>query len=568
MTQLTDAAGRPLRPVLAWLLAWGCGLGAGAEPPASRAEPPVVLSEAEKAWLVAHPVVRVGHDATYAPWSFPGHDGELVGIDLDFLALISERTGLKFRNEVRDTWTHMLDEFRAGRVDLLMSLAKTEERHAYMDFSKAYTLAPNVIVTRSDRDFIFDVGELKGRRVATVGGYIGLRYIIMEQAPDCVLVDYADTQAVLDAVARGDVYAGVTDVVNASYLVRTRRLANLRLAGMIGGPSDLFIGVRKGAPELVSILDKAIDSITPADRRRINNQWIGIDYEADLRWVRVAKVAAVLAGAAVVVFLVVFWHNRSMAAELARRRQVQAELEQAHVELGRVNEEKTELLRMVAHDLRSPLTGVMLAAEFLQFPEIDLRAARETAGKIRPGLRQMARLINDLVDVNALESGQRTFAWGEVDVMGVVHDCVAALAETAARKGIRIELQAPVELPSIRSDGAAVRQVLENLATNAIKYSPAGAGVEIGARPAAEGVELFVRDHGPGMSADDLGRLFEKYARGSAQPTGGEQSTGLGLWIVRRLVEGLGGKVRCESAPGQGAYFVVWLPAATGAAER
>jgi signal transduction histidine kinase len=105
-----------------------------------------------------------------------------------------------------------------------------------------------------------------------------------------------------------------------------------------------------------------------------------------------------------------------------------------------------------------------------------------------------------------------------------------------------------------------LRQVVDNLVSNPLKYSPPGSPVAVGLRREGDRVRLHVRDEGPGLTQEDQLRLFQKYVRGSARPTGGEKSTGLGLWIVYRTVTSLQGTVRCESEPGRGATFIVELP--------
>lgn len=549
---------------MAWNRVW-----AGAEAPVNPAASTLEFTPQERAWIAAHPVIRVGHDPTYAPYSFPDGKGNIIGIDLDFLALIAKRTGQQFKNEVRRDWSAMLAAFKAHEVDVLGSVALSLERESYMAYSNSYTLAPNVIITRNDSPYFFDLRDLAGRAISVPRGYAGLRNDLNELAPGHKVVEYDDSLACYEAVARGEVFASIGDVANASYLIKQHRLSNLRLGSVITASSEIFFGIRKDWPELASIMNKAIADFTPLERKAINDRWIAIDIRQDRWWVVAFRIAAGIAAAAVFVFLLLFLRNRRLASELEQRRLIQTELEETRDRLARVNEEKSEWLRMVAHDLRNPLTGILLGTDLLKMmdPAEGKKIYDETLDQIRTTTAQMIRLTNDLVDVNVLEDGRRPYASVETDLDSVLHETVSALSEAAALKRIRLSVKMETAVPTIRSDAVALRQVCENLLSNALKYSPPNSDVVVNLCRAGDGVRMSVQDHGPGISAAEGEKLFQKFVQGAAKPTGGEKSTGLGLWIARRIVTDLHGRVWCESELGKGATFIVELPIAPPAAD-
>lgn len=525
---------------------------------AAEAEGRIALTPEEQAWIAAHPVILVGHDPGYAPFVFKDERGELVGIDIDYLRLLEQRTGLTFRNVAPGDWAQVVADFKARRLDLLTSLGYAEEREQYLIYTEPYSNSPNVIVTRVESPFLFDLRDLSGHKVGVRRGYVGMRRALTAAAPDCVVVEFDDMNQTLEAVARGEVFAAVADVVNASYLIRTRSLSNLRLGSVISGTSANRIGVRKDWPELARILDKAVVSITPLERKRITDRWVGVDYARDDWWLKAFKIAAGAAAVILLVFVLQFLHTRRLKRELTERRRIQAELEQAHERLVQISEQKSEMLRTVTHDLRNPLTGLTLGIEVLRL---------DRAGEIRQNLdqmhataQQMMRLINDLVDANVLESGRRNFRWTRVDTVAVFRESAAGLRETAARKGIRLNLTAQEAVMSIQSDLTALRQVADNLISNAVKFSPRDTPVEVNVRWTGLGVRVQVRDHGPGISPEMRAQVFTQYGQGNAKPTGGEKSTGLGLWIVQRMVAALRGRVWSETAEGGGTVFLVELP--------
>lgn len=518
------------------------------------------FTEAERAWIAAHPVIRVGHDTSFAPYALRDNHGHIVGIDPDYLELVARRTGLKFVHEDRKEWPAMISAFRAGEIDILGSMGTSPEREAYMNFTKAYTLAPNVIITRNDAPFLFDIRDLSGRTVSRPRGYVGLKDDLDTLAPGHITAEYASTLECYQAVARGEVFASIGDLANAAYLIKSHRLVNLRLGSVTTDSSEIFFAVRKDWPELAGIMDKCIASFTPFERQTINNRWIAVDVQAPAGWVLAFKVAATLGGLALLVFLVAVWHNRRLARELAERRRVQAELEQAYDRLARISEQKSELLRTVTHDLRNPLTGLTLGIDLLRHGAPLPPEARAQLEQMHATAQLMMRLINDLVDANVLESGRRNFIWTRVDAAAVLREAAEGIAATAARKGIRIDFTAQEPVMPLQSDLTALRQVADNLISNAVKFSPRDAVVEVAARWTGTGLCLQVRDRGPGISPGERAEVFAQYSQGNAKPTGGEKSTGLGLWIVQRVVAALHGRVWSEDAPGGGTVFLVELP--------
>jgi signal transduction histidine kinase len=180
--------------------------------------------------------------------------------------------------------------------------------------------------------------------------------------------------------------------------------------------------------------------------------------------------------------------------------------------------------------------------------------------------RHMHQLITDLLDLELLREGRRVFRVVDFDGADLVREAALEHEALAARKRLTIDTadaRGPVE---VRADPGATRQVIDNLISNALKYSPVGARVRVALCGAGGTVRFEVRDEGPGIAPTDLPKLFTKYARLGGRPTGGESSVGLGLSIVRQLVDSMAGRVWCESEFGRGTTFIVELPAAVSAA--
>ena len=237
------------------------------------------------------------------------------------------------------------------------------------------------------------------------------------------------------------------------------------------------------------------------------------------------------------------------------------DLEQANRQLVQLNREKNEFIAIAAHDLKNPLATVLGYAEILAIQQQPNREGNKLFGeKIKNSADRMLQLVTDLLDINAIEEGRMGLKMEDVEAGSIVRQVMTGLQQAAVRKNIAIHFALPQSV-YVAADARALMQVIENFLSNAIKYSPPGRNVHINVAPVkAQGqVTIEIQDEGTGLSEEDQFRLFQKYSRLTPQPTGGESSNGLGLSIVKRLAESMGGTVGCRSKVGHGTIFWVTL---------
>ncbi len=238
-----------------------------------------------------------------------------------------------------------------------------------------------------------------------------------------------------------------------------------------------------------------------------------------------------------------------------------AEVEKLNSHLRQMDAEKNELLGIVVHDLKSPLSNILMLAQILSRNHNTISPAdiNEFAGDIETVAHRMMELIVNMLDADSMESGRTHIALTDVDVVEVVAGVLSQYRERAAAKSITLHVYTPQKAYAVADCNALVR-VVDNLVSNAIKYSPPDSNVYVTVQELSTMVSCTVRDEGPGVTPEDKAKLFGRFARLSARPTGGEHSTGLGLSIVKKLMEAMKGSVRCESEEGQGAAFILELP--------
>lgn len=253
----------------------------------------------------------------------------------------------------------------------------------------------------------------------------------------------------------------------------------------------------------------------------------------------------------------VVWTVSDVTAREEMQRQIVAQrdrLSEANERLTALDREKSEMLGIAAHDLRSPIGNIRSICELISSDDpltVDLiRTIEEISDS-------MLSLIGNLLDVERIERGEIELRLTVQEIGPLLTGLVEHFKPEANQKEIEIRAELSETPLFIRADGSAVQRVVQNLLSNGVKFSPRGSRVFVRAFPSGSKVRIEVADEGRGITEADRKKLFSKFARLSARPTAGESSTGLGLSIVKQLVEAMGGRVGCESEPGNGATFWV-----------
>jgi two-component system phosphate regulon sensor histidine kinase PhoR len=184
---------------------------------------------------------------------------------------------------------------------------------------------------------------------------------------------------------------------------------------------------------------------------------------------------------------------------------------------------------------------------------------RERIGKLEVETGNIAQMVAELLDLARIESGGRQLHLDDVDLGRIAAESAERLRPFAERQGVALRVEVAEGLPPVRGEAPRLAQVFTNLAHNAVKFSPAGAAVRVGVRRAGRMLEGWVADDGPGVSAADQPRIFERFYKADRTRTAGD-GTGLGLAIARHIVEGHGGAIRVESEEGRGATFAFTIP--------
>ena len=230
--------------------------------------------------------------------------------------------------------------------------------------------------------------------------------------------------------------------------------------------------------------------------------------------------------------------------------------------LDELNRFRAEMMQHISHEIRMPLQSI-LSAHYLLTKKADSPVGEpqlKLLNGIRENVQKIADFSNQFLDLSKVEAGMMQYNMKPIDIANLVRPIVDGGALLAAGKEITLSFVAAVT-PRVRIDPDRSTEIFGNLVNNALKYTQPGGKIDISVGPCPAGVQVVVRDTGPGIPKEDLPKIFTKFYRTNSAVKGGHRGTGIGLAFVKALVEGQGGKVRVESTVGVGSTFIVEFPA-------
>ncbi len=508
------------------------------------------LTDAEKTWLAAHRVIRVGAEINYAPYEFQDSRKRFSGVVADYMEILKRRLGVRFEVHQMPDFAAVESKLQKKEVDVVLALAPTAEREQFLLFTKPYLHYVNVIVTRDDFGFVTGLRDLSLERVGVVAGHSS-EQLLSRAYPNSKVTTYPDLLDGLMAVSTGKADGLVDDIFPIVFNIRYHQISNLKIATPVERalqPKGFSVAVRKDWPQLVGILDKVLLNISHEEQREISQKWLSVRYESkvDYRaiWTSLAVFSAILLAAVLWITLL----NRQRKALLAARAEAEA-----------ANRAKDQFLASMSHELRTPLHAILGYAELIREGALTEPARQDALATIAGSGSHLLTLINDLLDLSRIRSGHLELNPTPVELPALLHEIAAMVRVDAQKKGLIFVLDVPADLPAlVQADGKRFRQILLNLLGNAIKFTDAGrVTLSVRAVSAGEGrieLSVSVEDTGMGIGPEDKLRIFVPFEQ-TEQGRRRESGVGLGLAISQELAHRMGGTIEVDSQPGSGSQF-------------
>jgi len=470
------------------------------------------LNDAERAWLVEHPVIRVGMDPQWAPIEFKDTAGKPQGMSIAYLNRIGAQLGLRFEVETGNTWPESIRKLMAKEIDLLPAIAANDERRKTMRFTQPYLSVPAAIFSSLDTAYLGGMTELKGKRVLVLDGEAVLDWLRREW-PELAVTAVANTREALTQVADDPSAAFIGNLITTSYYIGQTGLRRVKVAGEAPFVFQLSIAVRDDWPVLLGILQKGLNAIPAHERERIYNDWISIRYEQHDH--AALFMAAAVAGVVLLMVIV----ERSL-----RLRRSNARLRQLAREISQVEERERHRLATELHD--SPMQKLALAQ--MQISAVTNQPSHSSVDRMHSGLSLMREAMDELHTLQFELSPPMLYR----DGLGPALDWLATHA--TERLGLRFAYtgpNSPVEVPQPLA--VLLFQCARELVYNAVKHSGARSGTIVFG---TEGGKVMVTVSDDGAGIDD-NRTNNK-------------SGGFGLNSLRDRMALAGGELRIYTAQG------------------
>jgi len=498
------------------------------------------LSEAEKAWLQQHPVIRLAPDPGFAPVEWFNRQGNYHGITFDYVQLLEQRLGIRFEIVRGKDWSDILAMAKEGEVDALSAIMRTDARAQHLVFTKPYITLTRGVLAARELGPIASVDDLRGYKVAVVeGSWMDEK---LDEYTGMSINHFQDLATALTATS-----LGVTDVTASALetMAFTRRdegLTNLQKVGELDHKVALSFAVNTSLTPLAGILEKGLASITSGEAAEIRARWIEQGEPAfwekpAYRYSAIAVLVLLLGCMAVVLV----W-NRMLNSRVQERTR---QLEDAHIQL--IQAEKMEsvgrLSAGVAHEVKNPLAIIQMGADYLMEVVPDEDGAKDVIADIDDAVRRADTVIKGLLDFS--HSDKLILSSGNLNV--VIEEALRLVGHEFRQRHIALHSRLDASNPSIEMDANKIQQVLINMLMNAAQAVGSDGEVNISCEVvnrdgksnhpmfhAGEAVlRLRIADNGPGISEEDLTKLFDPFF--TTKPVG--EGTGLGLSVSRDIME-------------------------------
>ena len=291
------------------------------------------LTPEERAWIRAHPVIRISGPQAFPPFQYFDDDGEFKGIASDYLRHIAAMTGLKIEVAAKQPWADILKKVEGREIDLLTCAAITAERASYLAYTQPYLSFPLVIVSRKDAPFISGVESLQDQRLAVTRKNSTIEWLQQDRIR--VVPRYVDSPLKgLQEISLGRADVAIENLATATYLIEKHGLANLKIAAPTSYEQyALAIAVRRDWPQLVGILNKGLAALPQEKHNEIRQKWIPVRYEHGLGVRDIVAWAGLVGAIAAILLAVSYFWNKRLVQEIRRRRRAEAEKERLIGEL-------------------------------------------------------------------------------------------------------------------------------------------------------------------------------------------------------------------------------------------
>lgn len=510
--------------------------------------------------------IKIGFYKDTQPLAYINEQGEYDGIYIQILKLVSQRSGISIEFcplERSEYWKELVLD---GEIDFYVGandtkLAKDENimlTHAFMAYNAVVVSKNDYVLSGQEATMVLT----KGRTYFT--GSMGIEgdVIYCDSAKDC-----------LKALEKGIADITLLNTIEYNYQSKNERFSNLIEWENYRYQSGTTLATSKNTDSaMYDVMNKALRMVTDSEKEDIINQYMNLPYDSYemMDYLHQTKDVIIVSCTILALFLVFGYaiiHVRKKSYLMLERKN--GELQTAMQEAEKANQAKTEFLSHMSHDIRTPINGIMGMLNIAEDNPKDLERQAECRKKIKTSAEHLLSLINDVLDISKLESGNVEIVMETFCLHDLLNNCAVIVGGQASERNVKLvtdfEESEQIQHKYFVGSPLHLKQILINIAGNAVKYNKPTGSVffkcyEISAENGIAQICFEISDTGIGMSKEYLQHIFEPFTQEEGGARTNYQGTGLGMTITKNLVDKMGGTIDIKSELGQGSVFTVILP--------
>ncbi|MBT5186764.1 MAG: transporter substrate-binding domain-containing protein [Kordiimonadaceae bacterium] len=517
------------------------------------------LTTEEINWLSSNKTIRIVADPTSSPIEFIDLNGQISGYAGDYLALISRILNVNFEWIGNRTLTEGISIIKEGGADLMAAVTESPERIDYLNFSDSYLATSSVIFANKENTSFINLQSLSGHTLAQVEGFSVTEHLRSDY-PELNIVTVDSMMKALQMVNDGEVDAYVGTILSSSAIISSNGMLQIGVVGDTPYQALIRIATRKELPLLSSAIDKALNSITELERTEISNKWAAIQVEEiqnyDLLWK--------FGGSASIIVLIIFFWITKLRNEILLRKNAEGKVESALVEAEEANAAKSIFLANMSHELRTPLNAIIGFSEAMMMGvggKIATPKHTEYIKYIKKSGDHLIELINDVLDLSKIEAEKWDLSEKEFLLVDTIKGVINMLAPQAAYNKIELVLEGEKTV-TLFGDEHAFKRIIINLLSNSLKFTPENGKVRCVITELKNGcIKVEIIDNGCGIAKDNLEQVLNPFEQVQEKYVSNSEGTGLGLPIVKKLIEMHGGEFILKSDAGVGTCATFIIPA-------
>ena len=516
------------------------------------------VTDEEKAWLQAHPTVKVGYIDNYLPYCATDADGQATGLMTDVLealfAALEIDTVPAIEYIAYAHYEGIVAALNAGEIDIGFPVSD----NAWTLEQDGISASAGVI---SDRGVLFYKGSCEKenvRTVAAVKGNVFQDEYTSISYPNAEIVYYATIDECLDAVLQEKACGTIMDSLRVQYVTNQSKYASLKYI-QLNDVTGKGFGVDQGNRALLLILNRGLKILGTSYGYDRAFQYVDALSSYDFgEWLQEHLIEVCLIAGLIVAFIIIL-----LVLYIKKQRRMIAEKEALQRKAEEANAAKSTFLFNMSHDIRTPMNAVLGFNELMLQHMDEPDKLRDYIGKIKISGEYLLELINNVLEVARIDSGRETLNEEFADLKN--EDYYVVFENEVEKKHLHFERNLNMEHRYVFADAHKIREILLNILSNAVKYTPDGGTIRLSLdeRPAGKaGYATYIcaiSDTGIGMTEEFQKRVFDTFAREHNSTESKVMGTGLGMTIVKKLTELMGGTVTVKSKPGEGSTFTVTM---------